>query len=83
MEQEVAYACPMQCEGDKRYSEPGNCPVCGMELVNVSELELSSGEEHEHDHDHDHDHGEEAEDAGDEHDHDHDNGHDHEEGHDH
>lgn len=27
------YYCPMRCEGDKMYSEPGDCPVCGMHLV--------------------------------------------------
>lgn len=27
------YYCPMQCEGDKTYDEPGDCPVCGMDLV--------------------------------------------------
>lgn len=26
------YYCPMHCEGDKLYDEPGNCPVCGMNL---------------------------------------------------
>ncbi len=26
------YYCPMRCEGDKTYSLPGNCPVCGMTL---------------------------------------------------
>ncbi len=30
------YYCPMLCEGNKKYSEPGNCPVCGMHLVKVS-----------------------------------------------
>lgn len=30
---EGSYYCPMLCEGDKKYSEPGNCPVCGMHLV--------------------------------------------------
>lgn len=30
---EKVYYCPMHCEGDKTYAEPGNCPVCGMELV--------------------------------------------------
>ena len=25
--------CPMHCEGDKTYSKPGDCPVCGMDLV--------------------------------------------------
>jgi Cu2+-exporting ATPase len=28
----VVYACPMHCEGDKTYDEPGDCPVCGMHL---------------------------------------------------
>lgn len=27
------YYCPMRCEGDKMYDEPGDCPVCGMDLV--------------------------------------------------
>lgn len=27
------YYCPMHCEGDKTYSQPGNCPVCGMNLI--------------------------------------------------
>ena len=27
------FYCPMQCEGDKMYDEPGDCPVCGMDLV--------------------------------------------------
>lgn len=27
------FYCPMQCEGDKIYTEFGNCPVCGMDLV--------------------------------------------------
>ncbi|NCI46700.1 heavy metal translocating P-type ATPase [Sediminibacterium soli] len=27
------YYCPMHCEGDKTYDKPGNCPVCGMDLV--------------------------------------------------
>jgi len=26
------YYCPMKCEGDKTYDEPGDCPVCGMHL---------------------------------------------------
>ena len=30
------YACPMHCEGAKRYDQPGNCPVCGMMLQLVS-----------------------------------------------
>lgn len=27
------YYCPMKCEGEKIYDQPGNCPVCGMHLV--------------------------------------------------
>lgn len=26
------YYCPMLCEGDKKYDEPGDCPKCGMDL---------------------------------------------------
>lgn len=26
------YYCPMRCEGEKMYDEPGDCPVCGMHL---------------------------------------------------
>jgi Cu+-exporting ATPase len=31
----VKYICPMECEGDKTYDEPGKCPVCKMNLVPV------------------------------------------------
>jgi Cu2+-exporting ATPase len=31
-EEEGDYYCPMQCEGDKTYKEPGECPECGMHL---------------------------------------------------
>ncbi|WP_405384324.1 heavy metal translocating P-type ATPase [Maribacter sp. LLG6340-A2] len=27
------FYCPMHCEGDKTYTKPGDCPVCGMDLV--------------------------------------------------
>lgn len=27
------YYCPMRCEGDKTYEQPGDCPVCGMHLI--------------------------------------------------
>jgi len=29
------YQCPMKCEGEKTYDQPGNCPVCNMKLVPV------------------------------------------------
>tara|TARA_B110000046_G_scaffold16912_1_gene16137 strand:+ start:1958 stop:2146 length:189 start_codon:yes stop_codon:yes gene_type:complete len=31
----VAYECPMKCEGEKVYTEEGACPVCGMDLVEI------------------------------------------------
>lgn len=33
---ERAFYCPMRCEGDKTYPEPGDCPVCGMSLLAVN-----------------------------------------------
>lgn len=38
---EGEYYCPMLCEGDKKYSKPGNCPVCGMHLVKEQKLKPS------------------------------------------
>jgi len=35
------YYCPMQCEGNKMYGIPGDCPVCGMHL-NKEEVIKSS-----------------------------------------
>ena len=29
------FYCPMHCEGDKTYDEPGDCPICGMDLVPI------------------------------------------------
>ena len=37
------FYCPMHCEGDKTYSEPGDCPVCGMDLV-PAEADVSAEE---------------------------------------
>ncbi|WP_417885500.1 heavy metal translocating P-type ATPase [Zunongwangia sp.] len=33
--------CPMHCEGDKMYDEAGDCPVCGMDLVQEQSLSPS------------------------------------------
>ena len=30
------YFCPMFCEGDKVYDQPGNCPVCHMHLEKIT-----------------------------------------------
>ncbi|MBW8050466.1 MAG: hypothetical protein FVQ77_09035 [Cytophagales bacterium] len=43
--EQVAYQCPMKCEGDKTYEEKGTCPVCKMELAKVEE---HSEGEHQH-----------------------------------
>src|SRR5690625_3243179 len=32
------FYCPMHCEGDKTYDKPGDCPVCGMDLVEEQTL---------------------------------------------
>jgi len=36
------YYCPMQCEGDKTYDAPGDCPVCGMHLNKVETNKTST-----------------------------------------
>lgn len=38
------FYCPMHCEGDKTYDQPGNCPVCGMDLVEEQNLSTLAGE---------------------------------------
>jgi Cu2+-exporting ATPase len=35
------FYCPMHCEGDKTYDKAGDCPVCGMDLV--EEMSLKGG----------------------------------------
>lgn len=32
-----SFRCEMECEGEKTYPAPGNCPVCGMKLSEVHE----------------------------------------------
>jgi len=56
------FSCPMKCEGDKTYDEPGDCPVCGMHLVpeggNAEHLQKNHSHTHDHsqEHHHGHDH---------------------------
>ena len=38
------FYCPMHCEGDKTYDKPGDCPVCGMDLVEERNATGSSSE---------------------------------------
>lgn len=40
----AAYQCPMKCEGDKTYDEPGSCPVCNMKLQAVDK----NSQKHDH-----------------------------------
>jgi hypothetical protein len=47
MADQKQYACPMRCEGDKTYEEAGTCPVCKMDLKEVSMMEAdSTGHDH-------------------------------------
>lgn len=32
------FYCPMHCEGEKTYNKAGDCPVCGMDLVEQPKL---------------------------------------------
>ena len=44
------YACPMHCEGEKPDAEAGKCPVCEMDLkeVTMTEAEPTGHEGHNH-----------------------------------
>ncbi|WP_417855536.1 heavy metal translocating P-type ATPase [Xanthomarina gelatinilytica] len=39
------FYCPMHCEGDKTYDKPGDCPVCGMDLVEEQNISTSQKEQ--------------------------------------
>ena len=36
------YYCPMHCEGDKMYPKAGDCPVCGMDLLQQASVVKST-----------------------------------------
>lgn len=40
------FYCPMHCEGEKTYNKPGDCPVCGMDLVEEVKSSSSSATEY-------------------------------------
>lgn len=40
----AAWQCPMKCEGEKTYPQPGSCPVCKMDLKAV---DMPAGHNHE------------------------------------
>ncbi|MCK0189590.1 heavy metal translocating P-type ATPase [Arenibacter sp. F20364] len=37
------FYCPMHCEGDKTYDQWGDCPVCGMDLVEEVKMNVNDG----------------------------------------
>jgi len=37
------FYCPMHCEGDKTYRDFGDCPVCGMDLVEEQQAPAAGG----------------------------------------
>lgn len=39
------FYCPMHCEGDKTYGKPGDCPACGMDLVEEQNLSATTSEQ--------------------------------------
>ncbi len=39
------FYCPMHCEGDKTYAKPGDCPVCGMNLVEEQNLSTATSQQ--------------------------------------
>jgi Cu2+-exporting ATPase len=39
------FYCPMHCEADKTYNKPGDCPVCGMDLVEEENLSAVTSEQ--------------------------------------
>jgi len=39
------FYCPMHCEGDKTYDKPGDCPICGMDLVEEQNLSATLSEQ--------------------------------------
>lgn len=47
-EEGMVYQCPMKCEGDLVYEEPGRCPVCKMELKPVEDASHEDHGDHQH-----------------------------------
>ena len=39
------FYCPMHCEDDTTYHKPGDCPVCGMDLVEEQNLSANTSEQ--------------------------------------
>ncbi len=60
MKNDKKYFCPMKCEGEKVYDQPGDCPVCNMHLVSADQKKDRHQHREEHaDHEfsgHNHEH---------------------------
>ena len=41
----ASFYCPMHCEGDTTYNKPGDCPVCGMDLVEEQNVSSTTSEQ--------------------------------------
>lgn len=39
------FYCPMHCEGEKTYNKAGDCPVCGMDLVEEQSIASATSEQ--------------------------------------
>ena len=39
------FYCPMHCEGEKTYDKAGDCPVCGMDLVEEQNLSSTASKQ--------------------------------------
>ncbi|WP_166387699.1 heavy metal translocating P-type ATPase [Polaribacter sp. 11A2H] len=39
------FYCPMHCEDDKTYDKAGDCPVCGMDLVEEQNISINTAEQ--------------------------------------
>ena len=40
------FYCPMHCEGDKTYDQPGDCPVCGMDLIEEQNVPFTASNQY-------------------------------------
>lgn len=40
----ILYLCPMKCEGDKTFTEPGTCAICKMALIPIEAKSKETGE---------------------------------------
>ncbi|MFZ1558342.1 MAG: heavy metal translocating P-type ATPase [Saprospiraceae bacterium] len=39
------FYCPMHCEGEKSYDKAGDCPICGMDLVEEQNISTNSSKQ--------------------------------------